>query len=40
MVRIVVKAFATIREAIGAFGRVTIEYPRRSNGKEPVGDVV
>jgi MoaD family protein len=27
MVRIVVKAFATIREAIGAFGRVTIEYP-------------
>ena len=27
MVRIVVKAFATIREAIGVFGRVTIEYP-------------
>ena len=27
MVKIVVKGFATIREAIGTFGRIVIEFP-------------
>ena len=27
MVKIVVKAFATIREAVGEFGRVVLEFP-------------
>jgi molybdopterin converting factor small subunit len=27
MVKIVVKGFATIREAIGEFGRIAIEFP-------------
>jgi MoaD family protein len=33
MVKIIVKAFATIREAIGEFGKISVEFPEQMTVK-------